>query len=428
MVERAVARRSVWSWAVYDWANSAFATTVIAGFFPVFFREYWSEGAEATVTTFRLGMTNGLASLLVALAAPVVGAIADGWGARKRLLLAFAGLGIVMTGGLYFVQQGQWPLAALLYVMAWAGFAGSNVFYDALLVQIAPDSDLDRISSLGFALGYLGGGLLFAVNVLMTLNPTWFGLPDAAVAVRLSFISVAVWWGVFTLPLLLFVHDERRAERSFFQAVEVGIGQLLATFRQVRRLKPLALFLIAYFFYIDGVNTIVKMALDFGMSLGFQSSDLIAALLLVQFVGFPAALGFGRLARWIGPKWGVMIGLGGYVLATVWAATIDSVAGFYGIAVLVGLVQGGVQALSRSLYARMVPTGQAAEFFGFYNMLGRFAAVLGPFLVGWTALLTGNPRASILSVLVLFLVGGVLLLKVPVAKRHLELEFSADRA
>ncbi len=428
MVERAVARRSVWSWALYDWANSAFATTVIAGFFPVFFREYWSEGAEATVTTFRLGMTNGLASLLVALAAPVVGAIADGWGARKRLLLAFAGLGIVMTGGLYFVQQGQWPLAALLYVMAWAGFAGSNVFYDALLVQIAPDSDLDRISSLGFALGYLGGGLLFAVNVLMTLNPTWFGLPDAAVAVRLSFISVAVWWGVFTLPLLLFVHDERRAERSFFQAVEVGIGQLLATFRQVRRLKPLALFLIAYFFYIDGVNTIVKMALDFGMSLGFQSSDLIAALLLVQFVGFPAALGFGRLARWIGPKWGVMIGLGGYVLATVWAATIDSVAGFYGIAVLVGLVQGGVQALSRSLYARMVPTGQAAEFFGFYNMLGRFAAVLGPFLVGWTALLTGNPRASILSVLVLFLVGGVLLLKVPVAKRHLELEFSADRA
>ncbi|NIP67940.1 MAG: MFS transporter, partial [Planctomycetales bacterium] len=380
-----MARRSVWSWALYDWANSAFATTVIAGFFPVFFREYWSEGAEATVTTFRLGMTNGLASLLVALAAPVVGAIADGWGARKRLLLAFAGLGIVMTGGLYFVQQGQWPLAALLYVMAWAGFAGSNVFYDALLVQIAPDSDLDRISSLGFALGYLGGGLLFAVNVLMTLNPTWFGLPDAAVAVRLSFISVAVWWGVFTLPLLLFVHDERRAERSFFQAVEVGIGQLLATFRQVRRLKPLALFLIAYFFYIDGVNTIVKMALDFGMSLGFQSSDLIAALLLVQFVGFPAALGFGRLARarWIGPKWGVMIGLGGYVLATVWAATIDSVAGFYGIAVLVGLVQGGVQALSRSLYARMVPTGQAAEFFGFYNMLGRFAAVLGPFLVGW---------------------------------------------
>jgi UMF1 family MFS transporter len=426
--EQRVPRRAVWSWALYDWANSAFATTVIAGFFPVFFKEYWSDGAEATITTFRLGMTNGLASLLVAFAAPVVGAIADGWGARKRLLLAFAGLGIVMTGGLYFVQQGQWPLAAVLYVMAWAGFAGGNVFYDALLVQVAPDSDLDRISSLGFALGYLGGGLLFAVNVLMTLNPSWFGLPDATVAVRLSFISVALWWGVFTLPLLLFVHDERRAELSLAQAVQVGVGQLLATFRQVRRLKPLALFLIAYFFYIDGVNTIVKMALDFGMSLGFESGDLIAALLLVQFVGFPAALGFGRLARWIGPKWGVMIGLGGYVLATVWAATIDSVAGFYGIAVLVGLVQGGVQALSRSLYARMVPTGQAAEFFGFYNMLGRFAAVLGPFLVGWTALLTGSPRASILSVLVLFVVGGGLLLKVPVAKQHLELEFTAKRA
>ena len=428
MVEQPVPSRTVWSWALYDWANSAFATTVIAGFFPVFFKEYWSEGAEATVTTFRLGMTNGLASLCVALAAPVVGAIADGWGARKRLLLAFAGLGIVMTGGLYFVQQGQWPLAAALYVLAWAGFAGGNVFYDALLVQVAPDSDLDRISSLGFALGYLGGGLLFALNVLMTLNPAWFGLPDAATAVRLSFISVALWWAVFTVPLVLFVHDEGRAERPLSQAVRVGFRQLAATFRQVRRLKPLALFLIAYFFYIDGVNTIVKMALDFGMSLGFESSDLIAALLVVQFVGFPAALGFGRMARWIGPKWGVMIGLGGYVLATVWAATIDSVAGFYGIAVLVGLVQGGVQALSRSLYARMVPTGQAAEFFGFYNMLGRFAAVLGPFLVGWTALLTGSARASILSVLVLFLIGGVLLLKVPVAERHLELKLTAERA
>lgn len=420
--------RTVWSWAFYDWANSAFATTIIAGFFPVFFREFWSQGAEATVTTFRLGMTNGLASLLVALAAPLVGAIADRWGARKRLLVTFAGLGMVMTGGLYFVEQGQWPLAAVLYVLAWMGFAGGNVFYDSLLIHIAADRDLDRVSSLGFGLGYLGGGLLFALNVFMTLNPDRFGLPDAASAVRISFLSVAIWWAVFSLPLVLFVHDKRQAEVSIGRAVREGMAQLVATFYQIRRLKPLAWFLIAYFFYIDGVNTIVKMALDFGMSLGFQSSDLIGALLVVQFVGFPAALGFGQLAQWVGPKVGVLIGLAGYLIATVGAATVDSVAGFYVIAVLVGLVQGGVQALSRSLYARMVPTEQAAEFFGFYNMLGRFAAVVGPFLVGWTALLTANARLSILSVLVLFLIGGALLLKVPVVDEHLTLDLGDEPA
>ncbi len=426
--ERMATPRQVWSWALYDWANSAFATTVIAGFFPVFFKEFWSEGAEATVTTFRLGMTNGITSLLVALAAPVVGAIADRWGARKRLLVVFAGLGIVMTGGLYFVQQGQWLLAALLYVLAGIGFAGSNIFYDALLMQVADDSDLDRVSSLGFSLGYLGGGLLFALNVLMTLNPDWFGLADSATAVRLSFVTVALWWVIFSLPLVFYVHDHRRAEIALNQAVREGLRQLFATFQQVRRLKPLAIFLVAYFFYIDAVNTIIKMALDFGMSLGFQSSDLIAALLLVQFIGFPAALGFGWLAGRIGPKLGILIGLFGYIFATIWAATVDSVTDFYFIAVMVGLVQGGVQALSRSLYARMVPTGQAAEFFGFYNMLGRFAAVLGPFLVGWTALLTGNARIAILSVLLLFAIGGALLLKVPVAERHLQLDIKQPAA
>jgi UMF1 family MFS transporter len=369
-------------------------------------------------------MTNGIASLLVALAAPVVGAVADRWGARKKLLVAFAALGIVMTGLLYFVQQGQWPLAAVLYVVAWAGFAGSNVFYDSLLVQVADNSSLDRVSSLGFGLGYLGGGILFALNVLMTLNPDWFSLPDSATAVRLSFLMVAIWWALFSLPLVLFVHDQHGPQAPLGQAIREGLLQLMATFQQIRRLKPLAWFLLAYFFYIDGVNTIVKMALDFGMALGFQSSDLIAALLVVQFVGFPAALGFGLLAQVIGPKVGVLIGLSGYIIATVGAATVESVAGFYVIAALIGLVQGGVQALSRSMYARMVPMGQASEFFGFYNMLGRFAAVVGPFLVGWTALLTGSARVSILSVLILFIVGGALLLKVPVAEQHLHLELT----
>lgn len=405
--------RQLWGWVCYDWANSAFATTIIAGFFPVFFRSYWSVGAEPSLTTFRLGVANGIASLVIALIAPLLGAIADRWGARKKLLLAFAGLGIVMTGALYFVQTGAWVFALVVFMLAYLGFAAANIFYDALLNHVAADGDLDRVSSLGFGFGYLGGGVLFAINVWMTLSPATFGLVDEAQAVRLSFLMVAIWWGVFSLPLLVWVREPAGDDDSLARAIRGGIGQLLATFHQIRTLKPLLVFLIAYFFYIDGVNTVIKMALDFGLALGFATSDLIAALLLVQFVGFPAALVFGRLGRRWGSKTGILIGLGGYVVATLWASQVDSVTEFYAMAVIVGLVQGGVQALSRSLYARMVPTGQAGEFFGFYNLLGRFAAVLGPFLVAWTALLTDNPRLSMLSVLVLFVIGGGLLMRVP---------------
>ena len=405
--------RQLWGWVCYDWANSAFATTVIAGFFPVFFRGFWSVGAEPAVTTFRLGVANGTASLIIALIAPLLGAIADRWGARKKLLLAFAGLGVVMTGALYFVQAGAWVFALAVFIFAYVGFAAANIFYDALLNHVAAGGNLDRVSSLGFGFGYLGGGLLFAINVWMTLSPTTFGLADEAEAVRLSFLMVATWWAVFSVPLLLWVREPGGQDDSLQAAIKGGVRQLLATFHQVRALKPVLIFLIAYFFYIDGVNTVIKMALDFGLALGFASRDLIAALLLVQFVGFPAALAFGWIGRRWGSKTGILIGLSGYVGATLWASQVNSVTEFYAMAVIVGLVQGGVQALSRSLYARMVPAAQAGEFFGFYNLLGRFAAVLGPFLVAWTALLTDSPRLSMLSVLVLFVIGGGLLTRVP---------------
>ena len=412
-------RRQLFGWVCYDWANSAFATTVIAGFFPVFFRSYWSAGAEATVTTFRLGVANGTASLILAIAAPLLGAIADRWGARKKLLLSFAGLGLVMTGALYFVQAGAWLMAVGIFVMAYIGFAAANIFYDALLNHVAEPGDLDRVSSLGFGLGYLGGGLLFAINVWMTLSPTTFGLAGEAEAVRTAFLMVAVWWGVFSIPLLLFVREPEGEEATLGAAVRSGVRQLAVTFRQVRALRSVLIFLIAYFFYIDGVNTVIKMALDFGLALGFESRDLIAALLVVQFVGFPAALGFGWLGRRYGAHTGILIGLAGYIGATLWASQVNSVTEFYAMAVIVGLVQGGVQALSRSFYARMIPAAQAGEFFGFYNLLGRFAAVLGPFLVGWTALLTDDPRLGILSVLILFLIGGGLLLRVPATVKPL---------
>lgn len=410
-------RRAVYAWAFYDWANSAFATTVMAGFFPLFFKEYWNSGVADTVSTFRLGMANSAASLVVVLCAPLLGAIADHLDRRKGFLLLFAALGVVMTGALHFVAAGDWQLAALCYGLAILGFSGGNLFYDALLLGVARPAQLDRVSALGFALGYLGGGLLFAFNVLMVLHPDWFGLPDKATAVRVSFLSVALWWAVFSVPLFLLVHEAHAAERARARAaIARGFGQLRRTLREIGRLPHTFLFLVAYWLYIDGVDTIVRMAVDYGMSLGFPSNSLIVALLITQFVGFPAAIAFGRLGDRIGARAGILVALAVYMAVTAWGAFMSAVWEFYLLAVVIGLVQGGVQSLSRSLYARLIPPGRSAEFFGFYNMLGKFAAVLGPALMGWVGVLSGSPRIGILSVLALFVVGAALLLRVDVAR------------
>lgn len=410
-------RRAVYAWAFYDWANSAFATTVMAGFFPLFFKEYWNTGVADTVSTFRLGMANSTASLIVVLCAPLLGAIADHLDRRKGFLLLFAALGVVMTGALHFVAAGSWQLAALCYGLAILGFSGGNLFYDALLLGVARPAQLDRVSALGFALGYLGGGLLFAVNVLMVLHPDGFGLPDKATAVRVSFLSVALWWAVFSLPLFLLVREPHAAEGVRTRdAIAHGFGQLRRTLREIGRLPHTFLFLAAYWLYIDGVDTIVRMAVDYGLSLGFASNSLIVALLITQFVGFPAAIAFGRLGDRIGARAGILVALGVYAAVTAWGAFMSAVWEFYLLAVVIGLVQGGVQSLSRSLYARLIPPGRSAEFFGFYNMLGKFAAVLGPALMGWVGVLSGSPRIGILSVLALFLAGAVLLLRVDLAR------------
>jgi UMF1 family MFS transporter len=272
---------------------------------------------------------------------------------------------------------------------------------------------MDSISALGFSLGYLGGGILFAVNGCMVFWPETFGLESQAQAVRIAFLSVAVWWAVFSIPLFLGVREPRvQARVGGLDAVRAGVRQLAATFREIRRLRMVFLFLLAYWFYIDGVDTIIRMGADYGLSLGFPFSSLLIALLIMQFIGFPAALVFGRIGERLGAKTGVLIGIGVYFGVTVWAFFMDTVAEFYGLAVAIGLVQGGVQALSRSLYARLIPQDKAAEFFGFYNMLGKSAAVLGPVLMGWVGLLTGSTRYGILSLILLFAVGGYLLHRV----------------
>jgi len=435
-------KKAVWGWAMYDWANSAFATTVMAGFFPIFFKKYWSHGVDVNMSTAQLGFGNAMASLFVALMAPVLGAIADKGSAKKKFLIFFAYLGVLMTASLFLIDKGEWAWAIFVYAMGIIGFSGANVFYDALLPSVADEDKIDFVSGLGFSMGYLGGGLLFLINVLMTLMPERFGLADAGEAVRYSFVSVALWWGIFTICTILWVPEEKRTPESGHGGNIIGDGfrQFLETFKEVRHLKTVFLFLFAYWCYIDGVDTIIRMAVDYGMSLGFDSNDLIVALLIVQFVGFPAALAFGKLGQRWGARKAIYLAIGVYMFVTVWGVMMTQKHEFYILAVIIGLVQGGIQALSRSYYSRLIPKEQSAEYYGFYNMLGKFAAIIGPAMMGIVGLIARRmlmppaptpeqietagqlaSRWSMASILILFLVGAILLYFVDEEKGRAEI-------
>ena len=409
----APALRETISWALFDWANSAFATTVMAGFFPIFFKKYWSGEVDDTVSNFRLGTVASSASLLIAVLAISLGSVADRGQAKKKFLAFFTGLGALSTAGLFLVGEGRWPAAAVLYGLASVGFFGGMIFYDSLLPSVSPPGKIDRVSSLGYSLGYLGGGLLFAFNVWMVSAPAAFGLADKTASIRASFLTVGVWWVLFSLPLFLVVREpETGAAARGLAAVVAGLRQLRGTFREVRKLRMVFWFLLGYWLYIDGVNTVMEMAVAYGSSIGIESQDLIQALLITQFVGFPAAIAFGWIGQRLGAKVGIQISIAVYLGVSVWGYFMSRPAEFYALAVIVGLVQGGVQALSRSFYARIIPPDKTAEFFGFYNVLGKFAAVIGPSLMGWVGLLTGNPRYSILALSVLFIGGARLLRRV----------------
>jgi UMF1 family MFS transporter len=411
-------RKTVLSWALYDWANSAFATTVMAGFFPVFYSAL-SEDLSAQDSQFWFNITLAGSSILVAIAAPLLGAIADRGGSRKKFLVTFAMLGVFMTAGLAWVHAGMWWVGLLLYGLGTIGFSGANIFYDSMIVDVSEEEEFDIVSAYGYAMGYIGGGLLFMVNVIMVTKPEWFGLADAGSAVAASFLSVAVWWAVFTIPLLKGV-DETPTENqaSAGAAIREGMMQLVHTFREIRKLKVLLVFLVGYWLYIDAVNTVIKTAVFFGdRVLSLPQESLVTALLVTQFVAFPAALFFGWLGKRIGPRRAILIGLAVYIGALFYAwRWLDTGADFYKLAIAIGLVQGGVQSLSRSLYARLIPKSKTAEFFGFFNMVGKFAAIIGPLLMAMVPIvITGaDERDSILSLTLLFVIGGFLLWKVDV--------------
>ena len=415
-MKQALLRRPVVAWALCDWANSAFATTVMAGFFPIFFKQYWSAGTEASVSTFRLGLLSTAGSIVIALAAPILGAMADRGGARVRMLAFFTLIGAAATAGLYFVGRGDWMTAAVVYSLAGVGFWGGIIFNDSLLVDVAEPAEYDIVSAYGYSLGYLGGGLLLVLNATMVTDPARFGLAGAADAVRIAFPMVGVWWLLFTIPCLFWVREEKPAVvPAAGGAPKAGWREFRATLHEIRKYRPLVWFLFAYWLYIDGVNTVIRMAVDYGLSLGFPQQSLIAALLITQFVGFPAALAFGWLGRRFGARLGIFIAIGTYAATSVAAYWMATITHFYLLACVIGLVQGGIQSLSRSYYATLVPEGKQGEFFGFYNMMGKFATVLGPTMVGITALATGNSRIGMMSLLLLFVAGAILLARVRTA-------------
>ena len=407
--------KSAWSWALYDWANSAFATTVMAGFFPIFFKSYWASDLSDAESTFAIGSVNSLVGLLIAFSAPVLGAFADAGDSKRKFLFSFAFLGIITTGYLFFIPDSSWKLAVIFYGLGVIGFSGANVFYDSLLVTVSKQEERNRPSALGFSLGYLGGGILFLLNVIMFLYPNWFGLESQIDAVLWSFMSVALWWFIFSLPIYLNVKEPTQSSsgKSVNRIITEAFSSLVNTARSIKEYKSAVIFLLAYFLYMDGVDTIIRMATSYGSDIGLSATSMIQALLLTQFVGFPATLVFGYYADKFGYKYSLSFAIIVYIFVVLFSSQMDTALEFYVVACVVGLVQGGVQAISRSFFSTLIPTNKAAEFFGFYNFIGKSSVFIGPFMVSGIALVTGSPSYGILSLLILFIPGLILLWMVP---------------
>lgn len=401
------------SWAMYDWANSAFSTTIIAAVLPIYYVSVAGSGLPGNVASAYWGYTTSIALIIIALMAPILGAAGDFMGAKKRFMAFFMAMGIIFTALLFFIMEGDWLLASLIFILANIGFAGANVFYDSLLPHIANDEQMDAVSTAGYALGYLGGGILLVINLLWILQPETFGIANEQFASRLSILSVAFWWGIFSVPLFRHVPEPLRGMVKDNEVgqnpFKAGFGRLRETFQEIRKYRQLVVFLIAFFLYNDGIGTIIKMATVYGAEIGIGQTDLIGALVLTQFAGIPFAFAFGALANRIGAKTSIyfsltiytIISMAGYFMAEAWH--------FWALAFAVATVQGGSQALSRSLYGSMVPRAKSSEFFSFFSVSGKFAGILGPLVFAVVSQVAGSSRFSIVALLVFF-IGGMIIL------------------
>jgi UMF1 family MFS transporter len=433
---RAVAlhRRETFSWAMYDWANSAFATTIMAAVLPIYYASVAGAHLPGNRATVYWGYTTSIALFLIAVISPILGAVADYMGAKKRFMALFATLGIVFTAMLYFIHEGDWLLASALFIVANIGFSGANVFYDSLLPHVASQDEIDQLSTAGYALGYLGGGILLVINILWILSPQTFGIADTTTASRIAMFSVAVWWAVFSVPIFRNVSEPPRrisdADALDTNPIQAGFGRLVETFREIRQYRQLLIFLIAFWLYNDGIGTIIKMATIYGTEIGIGQTDLIGALILTQFAGIPFAFAFGGLARRIRAKPSIYLALAVYTLISIAGYFLSQAWQFWALAFAVATVQGGSQALSRSLYGSMIPRAQSSEFFGFFSVSSKFAGILGPFLFALVGQLTGSSRLSIVSLIVFFIGGALILTRVDVeeGQRVARLEDAKFRA
>jgi MFS transporter, UMF1 family len=411
-------RRETRAWAMYDWANSAFQCTIITAVFPVYYGSVAAAGLPGATATARFATATTIALTIIALASPILGAYADFAGAKKRMLAAFMAVGVSATAAMVLIGQGEWRLALTLFVVANIGISGSFVFYDSLLPHVASDAEMDRVSSAGYALGYLGGGLLLVLNLLWIMKPGWFGLRDAGLASRVSFLSVAIWWVAFSIPLFRHVSEPpvkpNPAALATGNMVRASFVQLADTMREFRKYRQAGLMLLAFLIYNDGIGTIIRMAGIYGTEMNLPESALIGAIVMVQFVGIPFAVLFGKLAGRIGAKQAIFLSLVVYTGISIIGYNMTAAWQFYLLAFLVGTVQGGSQALSRSLFATMIPRHKSSEFFGFFAVFEKFAGIFGPAVFAVTVALTGSSRNAILSLIAFFVAGAALLSKVDV--------------
>lgn len=416
------------AWAMYDWAISSMQTVIMTAVFPIYYVSVAGANLPPAQATQSLGVANTIAAVVIAVLAPILGAVADFKAAKKRFLVGFMLLGVTSTAAMFFISQGQLLLASILFVLSLAGATGSMTFYESLLPHIASDKEMDRISTAAYALGYVGGGVLLALNLAWISSPGTFGLPhgegltpsQATLPVRLAFVSVGIWWLLFSIPVLRRVPEPPRTieadETSTENPFRVAFSRLGETLREMRGYKQAFLAMLAFTIYNDGIQTIIKMATAFGTEIGIGRKDLITAILLVQFIGIPFAFAFGALAGKIGAKLSILLGLAVYTGICIYAYGISSAREFYVLACLVGLVQGGTQALSRSLFANMVPKHKSGEFFGFYSVFEKFGGILGPLVFAVAIGQSGSSRVAILWVIGFFVVGGALLTMVDIGE------------
>jgi UMF1 family MFS transporter len=398
------------SWILYDWANSAYSIAITTAILPLYYKNI-AIGVSSSLSTAYWGYANSLATILVSVLAPILGTIADYRGYKKKFFLFFFLIGVVFTALLSTVGEGEWVKCLALYIMTVIGFAGANIFYDAFLVDVTVMERMDWVSSSGFAFGYIGSTIPFMASIGLIMKPEIIGM-NAASATRLSFIITALWWGLFTIPMLRNVKQVNYIDREP-RPVQKSFKRLYGTIVDISGNKQIFMFLLAYFFYIDGVDTIIKMAAVYGMDVGIAGNDLLVVLLATQFVAFPFALLYGKLSKRFKGKRMLYFGISIYIGICSYAYFIETTRQFWVLAMMVASSQGGIQALSRSYFAKLVPKEKSNEFFGIYNIFGKFATFLGPFLIAVVSQVSGNSRFGIFSVIVLFVLGGLILRKVP---------------